>query len=438
MIPTQIRFLVAVCILFSSALYAENGDPIFQHQGFPVHHDLLIYIANGQGFVDTTFLDGKENKVIGAGRILQMNTSSINNRYERDQIYEYNHVAINDMVDRQWGFVDHSSILNGTNRLSSDMAANLLINDTKCAINTVQSIFPRFDEISYPRQVALIDMAYNLGENKFRNFKGMILAVKKRDWAIVAKEMEESLWFNQVKSRSIRNVAAVRSNRRKNVMFKAERRIENSIKSVDSKEKSEESIKIIYEREMNLVFSDIDSYVADVIKITRPGHPVLSERNKAYEQYSRMLHEESLKDDCKKIEKLRDIALGKKGELKSFLDWIKRNPEFTSNAVGKSVLGAIVTVQSIISQIANGVCKLVDIEIEALRKAEAEAAAVAARIAEREKKERENPGNGSAGSSGGGNSGGSNSEGGNSGGCGNGPGKGEGEGDGKGTMCVKW
>ena len=51
------------------------------------------------------------------------------------------------------------------------------------------------------RVAALLDLAFNLGEPKFRKFVNMIKAVKERNWERAADEAENSLWFAQVKTR---------------------------------------------------------------------------------------------------------------------------------------------------------------------------------------------------------------------------------------------
>jgi len=51
---------------------------------------------------------------------------------------------------------------------------------------------------------ALLDMAFNLGENRLRKFWNLINAVNKRDWKWAAEEAENSLWFQQVGIRGVR------------------------------------------------------------------------------------------------------------------------------------------------------------------------------------------------------------------------------------------
>ena len=49
--------------------------------------------------------------------------------------------------------------------------------------------------------MVLIDMDFNLGKRRFLTFKKMIQAVKNRDWEAMIREMKNSRWCEQVKSR---------------------------------------------------------------------------------------------------------------------------------------------------------------------------------------------------------------------------------------------
>ena len=52
-------------------------------------------------------------------------------------------------------------------------------------------------------QHVLVNMCFNLGFTKLSKFKNMLAACRKHDWAEMARQMEDSRWFNQVGRRSI-------------------------------------------------------------------------------------------------------------------------------------------------------------------------------------------------------------------------------------------
>ena len=53
-------------------------------------------------------------------------------------------------------------------------------------------------------QSVLVDMRFNLGHEGFRKFKNMIKAVKQQDFHSAAREMKDSLWYQQVGKRADR------------------------------------------------------------------------------------------------------------------------------------------------------------------------------------------------------------------------------------------
>ena len=60
-------------------------------------------------------------------------------------------------------------------------------------------------------QVAIIDMSFNLGLNKLKKFKDMKAALDVNDYNKAADEMQDSLWFDQVKDRGPRMVNIMRT-----------------------------------------------------------------------------------------------------------------------------------------------------------------------------------------------------------------------------------
>ncbi len=70
--------------------------------------------------------------------------------------------------------------------------------------------FKWFLPLSKPRRDALVDMCFNLGLTRFLGFKKMIIAIEERDWSMVADEMLNSLWAEQVGDRAIELAKMVR------------------------------------------------------------------------------------------------------------------------------------------------------------------------------------------------------------------------------------
>lgn len=87
--------------------------------------------------------------------------------------------------------------------ISKQEATYLLLEDIERASKDVKSILLDFDRFTINRQNALINMMFNLGINRFKQFKKMILAIKKDDWIEVSRQAKDSRWHNQVGVRAI-------------------------------------------------------------------------------------------------------------------------------------------------------------------------------------------------------------------------------------------
>lgn len=85
--------------------------------------------------------------------------------------------------------------------LSDAVVALMLDEDIIEALGVCTRLFMGFDTFSEPRQHALIDMAFNLGEHGLGAFTKMRAAVDAREWARVAEEAADSDWFHQVGQR---------------------------------------------------------------------------------------------------------------------------------------------------------------------------------------------------------------------------------------------
>ena len=79
----------------------------------------------------------------------------------------------------------------------------LLVNDIAECKSDLQMLFSMWESFSPVRQIALIDLRFNLGAGGFRSFRRMIAAIRRGDWQGAGKEAMDSRWAVQVqKSRS--------------------------------------------------------------------------------------------------------------------------------------------------------------------------------------------------------------------------------------------
>ena len=81
-------------------------------------------------------------------------------------------------------------------------ARYLALNDIKIVENELCKVHTCVDDLDAVRQLILMDMAFNMGVPRLCKFKKMWNAIHNEDFINAAKEMLDSRWANQVKSRS--------------------------------------------------------------------------------------------------------------------------------------------------------------------------------------------------------------------------------------------
>ncbi len=84
-----------------------------------------------------------------------------------------------------------------------DRLLDIAVEDAEAA---VQSIMGRsaYRRCAEPRQRALVNMAFNLGETKLRRFGRMWTHIRTGDWGLAAQAAKASRWYRQVGARGDR------------------------------------------------------------------------------------------------------------------------------------------------------------------------------------------------------------------------------------------
>ena len=75
-------------------------------------------------------------------------------------------------------------------------------NDVQIVEEELLRAHPCVEDLDAVRQLVLVDMAFNMGVPRLCKFKKMWAAIEAKDFPTAAKEMLDSRWANQVKSRS--------------------------------------------------------------------------------------------------------------------------------------------------------------------------------------------------------------------------------------------
>jgi lysozyme len=78
----------------------------------------------------------------------------------------------------------------------------LLENDIQECLDDLIPLFDAFDTLPEPVRQVLVDMRFNLGPGRFRQFKKMIAAVNARNFPQAAAQMKASRWYLQVGKRA--------------------------------------------------------------------------------------------------------------------------------------------------------------------------------------------------------------------------------------------
>lgn len=95
--------------------------------------------------------------------------------------------------------------------LSEEVINIIFKEDFLSSLTDARSIFPDFDGWPLGRQVAIINMIFNLGKRKFSEFKKMISAIKKGDWNSASEEALNSKWAIQTGKRAVRIAQVLKS-----------------------------------------------------------------------------------------------------------------------------------------------------------------------------------------------------------------------------------
>jgi len=94
--------------------------------------------------------------------------------------------------------------------ITKDQAMWLLANDISECVKDLKT-FTWFDKLDDVRAKVVIDMRFNLGPTRFRQFRRMIAALSVGDYKAAAAEMVNSKWFYQVGTRARRLVEMMRT-----------------------------------------------------------------------------------------------------------------------------------------------------------------------------------------------------------------------------------
>jgi len=99
---------------------------------------------------------------------------------------------------------DFYDVYNGESDLSPEQVDALLDITIEEAIDIAKRLIPNYEELDDVRQRVVADMAFNLGEYRFSQFKNTRGLIARGAFAEASRAMEHSRWYHQTKSRAKR------------------------------------------------------------------------------------------------------------------------------------------------------------------------------------------------------------------------------------------
>lgn len=93
---------------------------------------------------------------------------------------------------------------NLSNGFSEDEIQLMFRNDLLAADRAARELCPSFSSLTEDQKAALVNMAFNMGQERLSEFHKMFEAIAKGDFNKAAQEMQASLWAKQVGARAER------------------------------------------------------------------------------------------------------------------------------------------------------------------------------------------------------------------------------------------
>lgn len=97
-------------------------------------------------------------------------------------------------------------------RMTATMARQKLKEKLNFYWEELTKVIPDIQDHPFVIQTVFLNMIFNLGRHRLSQFVNTLRFLKERNYAQVAKNLEQSLWFRQVGSRAVELVDRVRTN----------------------------------------------------------------------------------------------------------------------------------------------------------------------------------------------------------------------------------
>lgn len=91
-----------------------------------------------------------------------------------------------------------AAYLHVNGEITEDIAERLLNISIDTAVRQCWAIFPQFGGFTERRQMALVDMVFNLGASGVMEFRKMRAAIDRGDWSEAAEQVRDSAYWRQL------------------------------------------------------------------------------------------------------------------------------------------------------------------------------------------------------------------------------------------------
>lgn len=98
-------------------------------------------------------------------------------------------------------------------RISQRISALILDEDIDTHIRELAEHYDWFERLDGVRQIAVVDLHFNLGQQRFSGFRKFIAAMERGEYAMAGAELVDSKWYAQVPRRARRIVWMVQTGR---------------------------------------------------------------------------------------------------------------------------------------------------------------------------------------------------------------------------------
>jgi GH24 family phage-related lysozyme (muramidase) len=106
--------------------------------------------------------------------------------------------------------LDYEAIRNGA--AITEAQADAILDLQLGMVNAqAKTLFPNFQQMPADVQSVVQDVIFNVGLGKFLTFVHTIDSLRAGDWAAAADNLQDSLWYHQVGTRGIEDVALLRN-----------------------------------------------------------------------------------------------------------------------------------------------------------------------------------------------------------------------------------